>query len=219
MRPSMSRFFLGVAVFFEMAIWTSVALGANNTVFACVKNSNGAVRIVGPNGHCKDSESAMQWNITGPQGPTGPTGSQGVGAPLLVDAMGQSIGTYLISGDPKVIIKVGNTPVAILADSSFDSTGIEFFHDSSDCSGPRYLSYGETDVYSGGVTSDGKTAYYTRLGSSAIQFGNGSIEEIARGNDPSQPGTCSPLISSQLFEYVPPESLDLTAFTPPFHIR
>jgi hypothetical protein len=216
--PTMRRFLLSAALFSEIAIWTGVALGANNTVFACVKKSNGAVRIIDPSGHCKKSESPMQWNTTGPQGPTGPTGPQGPGALLLVDATGQPIGTY-DTGESHVIMKVGNVPVYITADTSFDLSSIEFFHDSADCSGPRYMSTDETDVLTIGWTSDGKTAYYAQLGSPTIQFGNGSIEEIARGSDASQPGTCSPLLSSQLYPYGPPESLDLTAFTPPFHLQ
>jgi hypothetical protein len=208
---------LSVALFSEMAIWTGVALGANDTVFACVKKSNGVTRIISPSGHCKNSESPIQWNITGPQGPTGPTGPQGPGALILVDAVGQPIGTYYL--DFSVAIKVGDIAVYIAADTSFEERTIDFIHNSADCSGPRYLFDQEPSVISVGRTTDGKTAYYAQLGVAPIQLGTGSsMEEIAQGGDPSQPGTCSPLIS-ELDPYVPALSLDLSTFTPPFHLQ
>ncbi|WP_304044657.1 hypothetical protein [Jatrophihabitans endophyticus] len=46
-------------------------------IHACVANSSGAVRIVKSGTHCKKSESATQWNRTGPTGPQGPRGPQG----------------------------------------------------------------------------------------------------------------------------------------------
>ncbi len=67
----------GVALFAKTANRTGVALGADTTVFACIKKSDGAARIVGLSGHCRDSESPIQWNVSGTQGPTGPTGPQG----------------------------------------------------------------------------------------------------------------------------------------------
>ena len=44
---------------------------AAGVIYACVKK-DGAVRIVGPPGTCKQNETAMQWNSTGPPGPPGP---------------------------------------------------------------------------------------------------------------------------------------------------
>jgi hypothetical protein len=49
---------------------------------ACMKNNNGAVRLIDPSnagkqGHCKDSETAVSWNQTGPPGPSGDAGAPG----------------------------------------------------------------------------------------------------------------------------------------------
>jgi hypothetical protein len=49
---------------------------------ACVKETNGAVRVIDPGnpgrtGHCKGQETAVSWNQTGPTGPTGPQGTTG----------------------------------------------------------------------------------------------------------------------------------------------
>ena len=217
--PAMSRFLLSAVLFFEMG--TGVALGANNTVFACVKKSDGAVRIVGPSGHCKKSESPMQWSITGPQGPTGPTGPQGPGALLLVDAAGHTIGTYDVGAEWAIIL-VGNVRVGIAADSSgFQPSRIYFYHDSADCSGPRYLSDPDPSLFTFAETTDSKTAYYAQLGDpTPVLIGIGSTEQIAQGSDPSEPGTCEGSFSSSPPQsYAPPQSLDLTAFTPPFHFQ
>lgn len=70
---------LGAALaFLGGAVGTMVsAHGADITkIHACVKN-NGEIRIVGANESCKDSQSALDWNIQGPQGPAGPQGPKG----------------------------------------------------------------------------------------------------------------------------------------------
>jgi hypothetical protein len=217
------RLLVGLALFSLIASRNVVAQAASNTISACVKKSNGALRVLGPVGHCKNSESPIQWNITGPQGPTGPIGSQGPQGPgglLLEDAVGNAIGPYDLNN--RVTIKAGGVPVAILADTGFEELSFSFFHDSPDCSGLRYLNEQDPAVYAAGFTSDGKTAYYPPLGSTAVVelgLGTGSVEQIAQGADPTQPGTCSPLVSSELDPYVPAQSFDLTVFTPPFHLQ
>jgi hypothetical protein len=87
--------------------------GAPSVVHACVKKSNGDVRIIAPGGTCKANETPLDWNIAGPsgppgpQGPTGPTGPTGATGPTgpegpagpagpgllsVVDANGQKVG-------------------------------------------------------------------------------------------------------------------------------
>lgn len=218
---SMSRFLLSVALFFEMTTWTGVALGVNNNVFACVKKSNGAVRIVDPSSKCKNSESAIQWNITGPQGPTGPlgsTGPQGLGTLLLVDASGHTIGTY--DAGQSAIILVGNVRVEIGADGSgFQPSSIDFWHDSPDCSGPRYLPDPDPALFTFGETTDSKTAFYAQLGSpTPVEIVSGSVERVTKGSDASEPGTCEGSYTGPA-PFTPPQMLDLTTFTPPFHLQ
>lgn len=48
-----------------------------NAVHACVQKSSNQVRIVGVDGSCTNSETAVHWSIVGPQGPVGPTGATG----------------------------------------------------------------------------------------------------------------------------------------------
>jgi hypothetical protein len=61
------------------------AAQTSNTVYSCVHNNDGTVRIVDATATCKVKEHAVIWNITGPQGPiglTGPTGPQGPAGPI-----------------------------------------------------------------------------------------------------------------------------------------
>jgi type VI secretion system secreted protein Hcp len=50
---------------------------ADTTLFACAANSDGALRLVTSAGACKNNETAIQWNQTGPAGAAGATGAQG----------------------------------------------------------------------------------------------------------------------------------------------
>jgi hypothetical protein len=47
------------------------------TIYACVKNSTGAMRMVAANKPCKKGETRWQWSGSGIQGPAGATGAQG----------------------------------------------------------------------------------------------------------------------------------------------
>lgn len=52
----------------------------NGVIHACYNGTNGAVRIVASSSDCRNSEQAITWNQTGPQGvagPAGPAGQQG----------------------------------------------------------------------------------------------------------------------------------------------
>lgn len=55
--------------------------GDTALIHACKKNSNGQIRIVGPNESCTNNETPLDWNIQGIQGPPGPQGPQGEPGP------------------------------------------------------------------------------------------------------------------------------------------
>jgi hypothetical protein len=65
---------------FTLTVVGGVALAQDDTIEACVK-SNGEVRIVDGAGDCKDNETPLSWNITGPVGPVGPAGPEGPSGP------------------------------------------------------------------------------------------------------------------------------------------
>jgi hypothetical protein len=57
---------------------------AQNTIYGCAKQSTGDLRQVPSSAFCKNNETPLSWNITGPAGPqgqTGPAGPQGQTGP------------------------------------------------------------------------------------------------------------------------------------------
>jgi hypothetical protein len=94
---NLRTFAVGCAVLggtFGLGAYISAHGGDTNRVHACVA-ANGTLRVVAATVACKQSETALDWNITGPQGPigltgaTGPAGSQGpVGPPGSEGATG-----------------------------------------------------------------------------------------------------------------------------------
>ena len=55
--------------------------GDTSLIHACVKKSNGDLRIIAPSGSCKKGETALHWNISGLAGPQGPQGNAGLTGP------------------------------------------------------------------------------------------------------------------------------------------
>src|SRR5256885_2067091 len=59
----------------------NVAITATNAqggvIYACISIPNGTMRAVAAPNSCKNGESPIQWNTTGPVGPAGPAGPPG----------------------------------------------------------------------------------------------------------------------------------------------
>jgi len=55
----------------------ALASGGSNTLNACAKK-DGTLRLLQADGACKADETAVQWNVQGPQGDRGATGAQGL---------------------------------------------------------------------------------------------------------------------------------------------
>src|SRR5579864_544252 len=55
----------------------SGSTAATTTIVACEQNQTGALRIVADPSECKNSETPISWNTTGPAGPPGPPGNDG----------------------------------------------------------------------------------------------------------------------------------------------
>ena len=60
-----------------MASQQTAAQVASDALYACFPNDGGRVRIVNSLADCRDTETAVSWNVQGPEGPQGPTGPQG----------------------------------------------------------------------------------------------------------------------------------------------
>src|SRR4051795_105371 len=65
----------GVAVATTMA--TNAFTDSQGVYHGCVGNGSGILRVVTPGESCKASETAIDWNRTGPQGIQGPKGEKG----------------------------------------------------------------------------------------------------------------------------------------------
>jgi hypothetical protein len=56
-------------------------------ITACMKLVNGQLRIVNAAAQCLPSETAISWNVVGPQGPQGPQGPSGVVATKTISGL------------------------------------------------------------------------------------------------------------------------------------
>lgn len=56
------------------------AVTDSNTIQGCYNDTNGSLRVL-TSGTCRNSETAVSWNKTGPQGEMGPAGPQGERGP------------------------------------------------------------------------------------------------------------------------------------------
>lgn len=63
------------------AVESGVANPTATTIYGCVNNTTGAIRIVQSSSSCKSTEHKIHWNQVGPQGPKGPQGPAGPKGP------------------------------------------------------------------------------------------------------------------------------------------
>jgi hypothetical protein len=140
--------------------------GDSSLIHACVNNSTGLVRIVGPQQRCHITETSRHWGIQGPVGPPGPPGSVGQpgtpgapGAPgsegppgpgnfVVRDANGVLVGAVIpaeFAIDPSnrfeyqfVVHTIGGARYLLTLWGSDRQPGPLFgvFYESADCSGP-----------------------------------------------------------------------------------
>jgi hypothetical protein len=67
-----------------MLVVTAIALahgGDATAIHSCVTTQSGAIRIVSPDTQCKGGQTALDWNVQGPQGVSGPSGPSGPAGP------------------------------------------------------------------------------------------------------------------------------------------
>ena len=77
-------------------------------IYACVHKSSAQVRIVSSAADCRNTETAVMWNVVGPQGPIGPPGPAGPqGAEGDMGPRGPSDGwwstTYFVAGGIPIV--------------------------------------------------------------------------------------------------------------------
>lgn len=74
---SLALFFAAVAL---TALVTAYASPPPATIQACYNDTNGNLRLVSSPSDCRNHETAISWNTTGPSGPPGPPGPPGPGS-------------------------------------------------------------------------------------------------------------------------------------------
>jgi hypothetical protein len=70
-----------LALLVASPVVTLTAQSATNVIFACVGDNSRQVRFVGAEEPCRNNETRVTFNVTGPQGPEGPQGPPGPAGP------------------------------------------------------------------------------------------------------------------------------------------
>ena len=74
----MRKALIATGVILLVLVVTSLqSIAEDNVIYSCV-DKGGKFRIVNTPNDCKDSETAIYWNVVGPQGEPGPQGEQGL---------------------------------------------------------------------------------------------------------------------------------------------
>lgn len=71
----------GIGLLATATLAGSASAQSNDTIYACVVKSSGAVRIVKAGTACRTKEKKISWNARGEQGPQGPSGPSGAEGP------------------------------------------------------------------------------------------------------------------------------------------
>jgi hypothetical protein len=175
----------------------------------------------GPKG---DPGAAGPAGSAGATGPAGAPGASGTGL-HAVDANGREVGALLDAND--VVVKHPDNGMALLfsvnGTNGFEETGLPtFYHESTDCSGPRYL---PADTLIRQASVNGSTAYFPGdpVGDHGIQSDESYMPDGCLAFQTQMPGDfcCGP--HYQTFEVMrvgPVATLDLgqLGLVAPFHV-
>ena len=119
---------VGTAVF---ALTTSVFTDSQGAYHGCVSAKNGALRVINPSESCKQGETAITWNQTGPQGDIGPQGIAGPAGPALSSLNALNGIACSVGGQPGTValsFATGNVAtVTCVVSGSGSGGGIENF--------------------------------------------------------------------------------------------
>ena len=154
---------------------------------------------IGPQGTVGPQGATGATGATGAQGPAGPPGpATYVGSALLtvVDQNGQEVGVVADPLNGRLMRRVNTDPIMFAATADGPVPGpIDFYHSTLDCSDRRYVpTYGSAGfAYYAAIR--GGTAFYTTTvdPTFSLQVPIHAYEHFDVGDDPTQPGVCTPL--------------------------
>ena len=113
---------------------------------ACIVN-NGSVKILAANENCNARETAIEWNVAGPQGPQGPQGPEGPpgsgGAGVQVrNSSGELLGPVLDSTTVVLTLPTGRKVSAqLFAAGPPANWTVTQYYESTDCSGEAFVAW------------------------------------------------------------------------------
>jgi len=215
MRPSRVPALIIVLLVLPASAW------AQDTIYGCVKNNNGQLRIVTAGGMCLPSEHEVQWTLGGGSTPPAPTAAKG---PLqVVDQNGTPLGLFQFGSPSYAIRQIGDLWVGLpLTATGFQVTDLfsfmpyyqDFDAATSACLGDAYM---PADVLRTGVVMSGAGGQLTLSYAGTPEVDRTSIHAYARWNGSAwkcyafTPGTWMPLFGKVA-------SVDVSTFQAPFKI-
>jgi hypothetical protein len=225
MRPSrILALILVILVFPVGTVW------AQQTIYGCVKNANGQVRIVGAGEGCLPSEHAIQWVASIPAQPpavvpppTVPPPPASPGPLRVVDDNGTALGVFVssVSGSTAARL-VGNLWVALPLTSTTgflvsNTTDVMPFYPTADCSGDAYLPIDIANLLRPGFVMPGSTGQLAFSYAATPTVAGSAIQAYAYFDGASW--VCGPFTAGPwmpLFGKV--ATLDVSTFKAPFKI-
>jgi hypothetical protein len=227
MRPSrILALILVILVFPVGTVW------AQQTIYGCVKNANGQVRIVGAGEGCLPSEHAIQWAASIPAQPPAvvppstvpPQPAPAPPGPLrVVDDNGTALGVFVssVSGSTAARL-VGNLWVALPLTSTTgflvsNTTDVMPFYPTADCSGDAYLPIDTANLLRPGFVMPGSSGQLAFSYPGTPEVAGSAIQSYAFFNGASWVcGAFSPVPWMPLFGKM--STLDVSTFKGPFKI-
>lgn len=215
-----SRFIIILSVLLLSGIIVAVPMivkSQTSTIEACVRNSNGSIRIVATVNDCSGNETPYTWNTEGPPGPQGPPGLPGPSGPqlIVVDSQQNEVGIVL---DFNHVARYTGTywvrfPVTQIgirqSNAAWGQTGsVQMLYQTPDCSGTAFIQTGGP-LHTG--YPSGSNVYYAADPVQVRTF-------LSRRNSPpDSPGPCTFIGDPGFTDLTGPmEFIDVSGLTPPF---
>jgi hypothetical protein len=156
----------------------------------------------------------------GPAGPPSPQGATGVGVPMLVDSLGQTIGVLDLAHYEVLMRREGRVFRVRLhhrKPTFYQDAGVELAYSTPDCTGEAYWSLGSNYdqwVPAGHVSGNGLYYPGAYVGDITIRSSN-----YFTGSPPSAVRNCSTFPEPRLWTVASARNESIDSFVPPFHVE
>jgi hypothetical protein len=216
-----------------LALTTGVSVSAHGQIHGCVGPS-GTVRIVPTPGACKSNETALDWNVTGPQGQAGPAGPQGEqgpqgetgapgapgsggtgGGPRVFNANGEDLGPLLGPGTVLLTLPNGRKSYALVDQNVPVDTFFLQFYTELNCGGDPYVAWSSVEELVPLTVLAQSGAWAIQPGTTAQR----AVKSFRSVTDAGVSATCTPMTNSVFtsrFDFYTLQQLKLIA---PFSVQ